>query len=254
MRQALTKILHLALDGCLEQSERHVLADHGGRLEEALLLWWEPVDPSGQQRLHARRDLDDLCVLDQLVVATLAGKSSDLHQGADALLEEERIALCPLDEEALGGSELGPVAHQGLEQLVRALRAQGLDPELTIVALTTPGVTVLWAIVDEEEHRRRGQTLHHAVEHGLRLSIDPVEVLHHEEEGLDSALAKQQALHRIERKVTALGRFELPEPVVLGQGVEKPQNGRDHILECLVQGEKMPGTLGAYRADIVTLV
>src|SRR5512132_1714422 len=111
MRKALTKILHLALDGCLEQSERHVLADHGGSLEEALLVWREPVDPAGQQRLHGRRDVDDLCVLDQVVVATLAGKGPDLYQGPDAFLEEERIALGPLDEDPLEGSELLAFAH-----------------------------------------------------------------------------------------------------------------------------------------------
>src|SRR6266545_347572 len=177
MRKALTEIPLLALDNCLEQSERHVLADHGGRLEEALLLWRKPVDPAGQQRLHGRRDVDHLCVLDQTVGATLACKGPDLHQGPDTLLEEERITFGPLDEETLEGSELGAVAHQGAEQLNRALRAQGIDPELAVAALATPAVDVLWAIVDEEQHGRGGQALRQAVEQGLRFRIDPVEVL-----------------------------------------------------------------------------
>ena len=88
----------------------------------------------------------------------------------------------------------------------------------------------------------------------MRLRVDPVQVLQHEDERLDPALAEEQALHRIERELAALGRFEVPEAILLGQGVEKPENGRDHVPERLVQGEQMPGGLGAYRADVVTLV
>src|SRR6266436_2175492 len=150
MREALTEIPLLTLDSCLEQRERYILADHGGSLEEALLLWQEPVDPAGQESLDGRRDVDHLCILDQTVGATPAYKGPGLHQGPDALLEEERIAFGPLDEEALAGSELGAVAHQDPEQLIRALRTQGLDSDLTVVALTTPAVAVLWAIVDKE--------------------------------------------------------------------------------------------------------
>ena len=81
-----------------------------------------------------------------------------------------------------------------------------------------------------------------------------MEILQHEDEGLDLALAEEQALHRIERELAALGRLEAPEAVLRWQGVKKPENGRDHVLECLVQGEQMSGGLGAYRADVVTLV
>jgi hypothetical protein len=38
----------------------------------------------------------------------------------------------------------------------------------------------------------------------LRLRVDPVQVLQHEDEGLDPALAEEQALHRIERELAAL--------------------------------------------------
>src|SRR5258705_5546864 len=177
MRKALTEIPLLAGDDRLEQSERHVLANHGGSLEEALLLRWEPVDPAGQQRLHGRRDLDRLCFVNQTIGPTLAGKGPDLYQGADALLEEKRIALGPLDEEALEGSELGAVAHQGPEQFIRALRAQRLDPDLAVVALATPAVTVLRAIVDEEQHGSGGRAPPHVRQAGLRFPLAPGEGL-----------------------------------------------------------------------------
>ncbi len=115
-------------------------------------------------------------------------------------------------------------------------------------------MAVLGAIVDEEQDRRRGNALHQAVEQGLRLRVDPVEVLQHQDERLDLALAEEQPLHGIERELPTLGRLEVSEAVVLGQGVEQPENRRDQVLECLVEGEEMPGRLGANRADVVALV
>src|SRR5207247_7700745 len=183
----------------------------------------------------------------------LARESAGLHQRPDTLLEEEWVALRPFDQQTLEGGELGAVAHQGPEQFLGALRRQGVDPELAVVGLATPAVAVLGAIVDEEQYRCRGQALHEAVEQGLRLRVDPVEILQHKDEGLNLTLAEEQSLHSIERELAALGRLELPEAVLLGQGVEKPENGRDGVRECLVQGEQMPGDRGASRADVVTL-
>ena len=99
------------------------------------LLRREPVDPPGQQRLHGRRDLDRPRILDQTVGASLAGEGPGLHQGPDAFLEEERVALGALDQQALERGELGTAADQSLEQFLGALRRQGVDPELAIVGL-----------------------------------------------------------------------------------------------------------------------
>jgi hypothetical protein len=49
-----------------------------------------------------------------------------------------------------------------------------------------------------------------------------VEILQHEDNGLDVALAEEQALHGIERALTALGRLEVPEAVLFWQGIEEP--------------------------------
>src|SRR5438876_2708917 len=254
VRETATEITVVIHDDGLEQSERHVLADHGGSLDQALLRRWEPVDAPGQQRLHRRRDLDRQGILDHAVAAALARDGTGLHQRPDTLLEKEWVALGPFDQQTLEGGELGAVAHQGPEQFLGALRRQGVDPELAVVGLATPAVAVLGAIVDEEQYRCRGQALHEAVEQGLRLRVDPVEILQHQDEGLDLTLAEEQPLHRIERDLAALGRLENPKAVLLGESVEEPENGRDHVLECRVQGEQMSGNLGAYRAGVITLV
>jgi hypothetical protein len=37
-------------------------------------------------------------------------------------------------------------------------------------------MAVLWAIADEQQHRQRRQALDEAVEEGLRLTVDPLEI------------------------------------------------------------------------------
>jgi hypothetical protein len=85
----------------LEQGERHVLAHDGCDLEQALVLRGEPVDARCQNRLGGRRDLERLGRLGQLVGTAVARQGFRLDQRPDALLEEEGIALGPLDEEPL---------------------------------------------------------------------------------------------------------------------------------------------------------
>ena len=142
------------------------------------------------------------------VGAALADQRLRLHQGPHALLEEERIALRPLDQEPLERAERRVGAEQRLEQLVGALGRQRIEPELAVVGLAAPGVLVLGAVVDEEQEARRGQALDEAVEQRLGLGVDPVQVLEDQQQRLDLALAQQQALDRVERALPALGRVE----------------------------------------------
>src|SRR5262245_59915426 len=50
--EAATERLVRQLGDRLEQRERHILAHHGGHLEQASLLQGEPVDARRQHRLH----------------------------------------------------------------------------------------------------------------------------------------------------------------------------------------------------------
>jgi hypothetical protein len=52
-------------------------------------------------------------------------------------------------------------------------------------------VLVLGPVVDEEEEPRRRQALDEAVQQGLSLGVDPVEVLEDHQERLDLGLAQQ---------------------------------------------------------------
>ena len=57
-----------------------------------------------------------------------------LHQRSDALLEEEGVPVGPLDQQSLEGLKSGVIPEQGSQQLFGALRWQGVDPQLPVVA------------------------------------------------------------------------------------------------------------------------
>jgi hypothetical protein len=56
-----------------KEGERHVLADHGRRLEQTLVLGREPVDPRGEHHLDRGGNLDRLDVVNQPIPSALAG-------------------------------------------------------------------------------------------------------------------------------------------------------------------------------------
>src|SRR5262249_47198675 len=82
----------------LKKRQRHILADDGGGLEKPFVLGREPVNARGQDRLGRRWNLQRGERPRQMVSASLAGKGLHLDQCPNALLEEEGIALGPLDQ------------------------------------------------------------------------------------------------------------------------------------------------------------
>src|SRR5262249_51018574 len=169
----------------LKERERHVLTKNGRGLEESFVLRRESVDAGGQNRLGRRRDLQGLRRLRQPVGPSFPREDLRLDQRPDALLEEEGIALRPLDQHSLERLQPSGVSKQGLEKCLGALRGQGVDAELSIIRLVPPAVTVLRSVVHGEQQAGSGQTLHHAVEEGLGLRVDPVQILEHQQEWLD---------------------------------------------------------------------
>lgn len=97
-RQAAPEVLLGQLRDGLEQRQGHVLADHRGRLQEALVPGRQPVDPRRQDGLHRGRDLDRRRRLDQPVRSRVAGQDLGFHQAPHALLQEQGIPLGALDQ------------------------------------------------------------------------------------------------------------------------------------------------------------
>src|SRR6185295_17137619 len=184
----------------------HVLPDDRGGLEQPLLLWWQSIDPRGEHGLHRRRHLDDRRGSTQPVGSALADQRTRLDQGADALLQEERIPLGTLNEKSSERLEARIAAEQRLEEFPGTLRWQWVQAKLRVVGLAAPAVFVLRSVVHEEHQPRRREALDHAVEERLRLVVDPMEVFEDDEDRLILGLPQEKPFERIECALPTLGR------------------------------------------------
>jgi hypothetical protein len=84
---------------------------------------------------------------------------------------------------------------------------------------------VLGALVDEKQAARRGQALDEAIEQGLGLPVDPVQVLEDHDQRLDLAFAQQQALDRVKRLLTPLERIQGVPGRLVHRHVEEGEEG-----------------------------
>ena len=183
--------------------------------------------------------------LRQAIGPRLADQHPGLHQGAHALLQKEGIALGARDQELLERCQAGVVPQQGLQQLLGARRGQRVEPQLRVVGLAAPAVLVLRAIVDQQQQAGRGQALDQAVEQGLRLGVDPVQILKDQQQRLHLAFAQQHALEGLEGALAALRRIELPGTgCPSGRASSSASSAGMRLLEGLVQREHLAGHLG----------
>jgi hypothetical protein len=147
-----------------QQGKRHILPDHRRGLEQPLLICRESVDPGRQDRLDRRRHTNarDLCC--QPVGSSFADQRAGFDECADAFLQEERIALGPLDQELFQIVQEPGSAHalnsaiitdgagraqQRIEQRLGTVLSKRVDSDLRIVSLASPDVRVFRPIVDE---------------------------------------------------------------------------------------------------------
>ena len=184
--------------------------------------------------------------LRQAIGPRLADQHAGLHQGAHALLQEEGIALGALDQQLLERRQAGVVPQQRLEECVGARRRQRVEPQLRVVGLAAPAVLVLRAVVDQQQEPGRRQALDQAVEQGLGLGIDPVQVLEDQEQRLRLAFAQEQPLERVQGALAALRRIEGRNGLSLRQArPAAPAAPGASVLERLVQRQQLPGDLGS---------
>ena len=109
-------------------------------------------------------------------------------------------------------------------------------------------------VVDQQQEAGRGQALDQAVEQGLRLGVDPVQVLKHQEQRLHLAFAQQHALEPVERALAALRRVEVQKGTVVRQRLQERQQRREGLLEGLVQRQHLPGDLGPDGAGVIAVL
>src|SRR5215813_5917574 len=83
-----------------------------------------------------------------------------------------------------------------------------MDAELGVVPLAPPAVLVFGTVGDEEEEASRGETDHEAVQEGLRLRVDPLEVFEYKEQRASRTFSKHKPLHAVEDTLAAFLRVE----------------------------------------------
>src|SRR5262249_40642590 len=180
-----------------------------------------------------------------------AGECADLDQRPYAFLDEQRIPFGPGDEQRLEDVETRVLSYQCAEKLVSARGRQRVDPKLAVVRLGAPPVLVLRAIVHRQQNRRRRKIFDETVEKRLRLGIDPVEIFKDDEQRLHLAFAQQHRFYRGQRAPPPIRRIEREKWTVPWERIEKPEDGRDRFIQCLVERQEVTDHLGADRPGFI---
>ena len=223
-----------------QQRERDIVADDRRRLQQVPLLGRQPIDPRRQHRLHRRRDLQRRGVLRHVILPAPASQDPGLDQCPHALLQEEGVALGPLDQQARERGQARVIAEQDVQQLVGTGRRQRIESQLRVVALLPPAVLILAPVRDEQQQARAGQALDQAVQQRLGLGVDPVQVLDEQEQGAARGLPAAAAVSRASRVRwrRCAGSSALPRGVV-HRHLEQGEQRRQRRLQRGVQGQQL---------------
>src|SRR5262249_10924196 len=122
-------------------------------------------------------------------------------------------------------------------------RGQRVQPELGVIALIPPVVLVLRAIADQEEEPCGWQTIDEMIEQGLGPGIDPLKVLEDQAQGLDLALAQEQALDSLQGALAPLGGIEGLPFEIFNRHIQERQEDRQCRPEGCIQRDKLTGDL-----------
>jgi hypothetical protein len=123
-------------------------------------------------------------------MAALAGEEFHLDQFANAFLDEERVTLRAVDEQPFQRLQRRIVAEHRIEEFVRGVGRQGIEPDFAKIGLAAPGMLVLGTVVDEEKHAGRRKAVHQRVEEGLAFGVDPMQILNYHKERLNPAFGE----------------------------------------------------------------
>jgi hypothetical protein len=174
-----------------------------------------------------------------VIGSTHAVQHPGLHQGAHALFQEEGVALRARNQALDKRLEGRMLSKEAMQQCLGAFRWEQVEPELRVVCLATPAMVIFKTVVDEEYYASRRQAVDQAVQDRLRLSVDPVQILHHQEQGLGLARPQQQACAGRQRALAALRRLEgLPGRIVHGD-VQEREHGRQGRFKGHLQHAKL---------------
>ena len=159
-------------------------ADNRGLLEQAPGVAGEPVDPGEQQALQRGRHVHHLALRRARPARALAQEHPLAHEGADDLLDEERVAARPGWPRS---PRAGPgIAAEGPEQAAHqrpALhRREGAETEDRLIGPGDRERGGVGAVGQQEHQRPARKVIGHVAQQVERGGVGPVEVLHHDQQ------------------------------------------------------------------------
>ena len=159
-----------------------------------------------------------------------------------------------LGDQPLECFEFRPFTEQRREHRRGVFAAQGVEPELQVVASARPFMAVLRTIVHEQQHARTGDAVGEQVEQRLGLGVDPMQVLEDHHQRVLERLAQDDPLDRFERAPAPDLRVHLGQRIGAFLYSEQSQQVRQRIAERRVECGKRGTDFLAPRGRIVRVL
>ena len=174
-----------------------------------------------------------------------------LHQRLDAFLQEEGIALGTLAQASFERLQTGVISQQVIEEDLHARARQRVEPQLGVIGFAAPAVLVLGAIAHQQEEPRRWQAVDQEVQKRLGLGVDPVQVLHDQEERLDLAFPAPEVLEGVQGPLAALVRIKGRPQRILDRDFQERADGGQRGLQGWIQRQEPAGDLLTHGLDVI---
>ena len=229
-----------------EQAARRLATDHGRRLQEALGAGGQAIDPRHDDAVDG--------------VGDDPGLRSVLDDRARQLLQEERVALRLGQDFLRDGARQRAVARHRIHELRALARRQRPERDLGGVRPVHPRRAEAGARGGEEAEARARHALDERLEELLRRAVDPVQVLHHQQQRLPPAGPQEQQAQRLEgprlhrlrrggrRAGLDAGQPEQPPRRVRGQ-VQLARLPRDQLRRLFRPRVRADAALRAHEVD-----
>src|SRR4029434_7663851 len=122
-------------------------------------------------------------------------------------------------------------SQEHAQQAIRAGFRQGIDSQLRVVALVSPGMLVLGPVARYNQYGRRRQAVDEPIEQGPGFRIRPVKVVEEQQEWLPTTLAQEETLDGIEDLATPLRGIERLPVWVCAEHIEEAEERRSRRLQ-----------------------
>ena len=209
--------LALAVQQRLDRPFPEHAADYGSRPEGASLLGWQEVDAGRQHALDRVRDDDLFDFVGRPPPVGYADDASFVDQVANDLLEEERVALGPLEHGLANRAGELLDGEQELDEPGGIVVRERLEEDRREVALAAaPGRVPLRELGPRraQEEQRPGGSVRKLLEQVEQGVVGPVDVLDHRDRRALRSETREESPPRLVRLQTDLARRQLGEAEV----------------------------------------